>query len=52
MLKKLFSKSNTKLEKIYAPITGNIIPLSEVPDPVFSEKMIGDGIAIILCMAK
>ncbi|WP_404996387.1 PTS glucose transporter subunit IIA [Caldifermentibacillus hisashii] len=47
MLKKLFSKSNTKLEKIYAPITGNIIPLSEVPDPVFSEKMIGDGIAII-----
>ncbi|MDR3515517.1 MAG: phosphoenolpyruvate--protein phosphotransferase [Azospirillaceae bacterium] len=29
-----------------APISGWLIPLSEVPDPVFSERMLGDGVAI------
>lgn len=28
------------------PVTGKIIPISEVPDQVFSEKMMGDGFAI------
>ncbi|MCI2888723.1 glucose-specific PTS transporter subunit IIBC [Staphylococcus hominis] len=32
---------------IYAPGTGHIIPLSEVPDKVFSEKMMGDGIGFV-----
>lgn len=32
--------------KLVSPITGKAIPLSEVPDPVFAEKMAGDGIAI------
>lgn len=32
---------------ILAPLSGRIIPLSEVPDPVFAEKILGDGIAII-----
>ncbi len=32
---------------IYSPIKGEIIDISEVPDKVFSEKMMGDGIAII-----
>ena len=32
---------------IYSPINGEIIYISEVPDKVFSEKMMGDGIAII-----
>lgn len=31
---------------IYAPITGKVVPLSEVPDQVFSGKMMGDGFAI------
>ncbi|HFU5050420.1 TPA: glucose-specific PTS transporter subunit IIBC [Staphylococcus aureus] len=31
---------------IHAPLTGEVTPLSEVPDQVFSEKMMGDGIAI------
>ena len=31
---------------IKAPLSGILIPLSEVPDPVFSQKMVGDGIAI------
>ena len=29
-----------------APLSGNLVPLEEVPDPVFAEKMVGDGIAI------
>lgn len=31
---------------VQAPLTGEVTPLSEVPDQVFSEKMMGDGIAI------
>ncbi|MFL0163808.1 PTS sugar transporter subunit IIA [Candidatus Clostridium helianthi] len=31
---------------IIAPISGRTIDLSEVPDPVFADKMAGDGIAI------
>ncbi len=33
--------------KIYSPAQGKIIALEDVKDPVFSEKMMGDGIAII-----
>ena len=32
---------------IAAVTTGQLIPLSEVKDPVFSQRMMGDGIAII-----
>jgi len=32
---------------VAAPLTGQVIPLSEVPDPVFSQGMMGDGVAII-----
>ncbi len=35
------------LTSVYAPMTGRVIPLKEVPDPVFSDKILGDGIAII-----
>ncbi|HHA6073273.1 TPA: glucose-specific PTS transporter subunit IIBC [Staphylococcus aureus] len=31
---------------VHAPLTGEVTPLPEVPDQVFSEKMMGDGIAI------
>ncbi|HDB8244682.1 TPA: PTS transporter subunit IIABC [Staphylococcus aureus] len=31
---------------VHAPLTGEVTPLSKVPDQVFSEKMMGDGIAI------
>jgi phosphocarrier protein FPr/phosphocarrier protein len=31
---------------IASPLAGWATPLSEVPDPVFAEKMLGDGIAI------
>lgn len=33
--------------EIYAPISGKTISLNEVPDPVFSTKMMGEGFAII-----
>ena len=29
-----------------APVSGKLIPITEVPDPVFAEKMLGDGFAI------
>lgn len=32
--------------KVYAPLTGKVISLENVPDPTFSGKMMGDGIAI------
>lgn len=35
-----------KDEEIYIPITGRLMPITEVPDEVFSQKMMGDGFAI------
>jgi len=32
---------------IVAPISGKLVSIEQVPDPVFSEKVLGDGIAII-----
>ena len=31
---------------IKAPLSGVIIPIEQVPDPVFAQKMVGDGISI------
>lgn len=47
LFKKLFkSKKQEENIVLYAPIDGELIALEEVPDPVFSEKMMGDGIAV------
>ncbi|USK32273.1 PTS glucose transporter subunit IIA [Bacillus sp. F19] len=48
MLKKLFGKKTEKQteETVYAPLTGRLLNLEDVPDPVFSQKMMGDGMAI------
>ena len=35
------------LFSVTAPVSGKIVALSQVPDPVFSDKVLGDGIAII-----
>ncbi len=32
--------------EIKMPLTGRLMPITEVPDPVFAEKMMGDGFAI------
>ena len=31
---------------VFAPLAGWVTPLAQVPDPVFAEKMLGDGVAI------
>ncbi len=47
MLKKLFSrKEQSKTISLVSPLTGASIPLEEVPDPVFSQKLAGDGVAV------
>lgn len=43
--KKLFGGSNEQ-PKIVAPLTGKVIDITNVPDQVFSQKMMGEGIAI------
>ena len=50
--KNLF-KSKSKVEEapknfLVAAATGNAIPLSEVPDQVFAQKLAGDGMAIMI----
>ncbi len=32
--------------EIYSPVSGKIIDLDEVPDPVFAQRLVGDGIAV------
>lgn len=47
MFKKLFGKKEeVKSVDILAPLSGAAVSLDTVPDPVFAEKMMGDGIAI------
>ena len=41
--KKLFGKP---VDGLYAPIAGKAVPITEVPDPTFSEGLLGNGIAI------
>ncbi len=40
-------KTNKKLLKIFSPLNGKTVPIESVPDKVFSEKVLGDGCAII-----
>lgn len=46
MFGKLFQKKAIKTEDVYAPISGHSITITDVPDPVFSEKMMGEGMAV------
>ncbi|EIT84723.1 PTS system glucose subfamily transporter subunit IIA [Fictibacillus macauensis ZFHKF-1] len=50
MFRKLFQRSSNNVpseEVITSPITGKVMAIEEVPDPVFSQKMLGDGVAIL-----
>ncbi|WP_313893578.1 PTS glucose transporter subunit IIA [Psychrobacillus sp.] len=49
MLSKLFKKKNLE---VLAPMNGEVIPLEDVPDPVFSQKMMGEGVAIMPTAGK
>ncbi len=39
------STASRRLE-ILAPLSGVLVPLSSVPDPVFAQKMVGDGVSL------
>jgi sugar PTS system EIIA component len=53
MLKGLFHKKvSTRVEEILSPMEGDVIELAAVPDPVFAQKMMGDGVAIIPTSGK
>lgn len=40
-------KEKNTVKTLTAPVDGKVIDLSEVDDPVFAQKMMGEGIAII-----
>ncbi|MDN7240933.1 PTS glucose transporter subunit IIA [Planococcus sp. N028] len=48
MFKKFFGEKNEKdTDKFFEqPIEGELLRLEDVPDPVFSKKMLGDGFAV------
>lgn len=48
MFKKLFSKGNetSKNIEVFAPITGEYIEIENIPDPVFAQKMMGEGFGV------
>ena len=38
---------NKNVKSVFAPINGKVISLDKVPDPVFSDRVLGEGCAII-----
>jgi len=40
-------KREELIYKISAPLSGRCVPITEVPDPTFSDKVLGNGVAII-----
>lgn len=48
-----FLKKNKKRDAfdgevaLFSPVNGTVIPITEVSDPVFSQKMMGDGFAVV-----
>lgn len=40
------TQESSKTFKLIAPVSGKSLPLSETPDPVFAQKMAGDGLAM------
>ncbi|MGX7111713.1 PTS sugar transporter subunit IIA [Gemella cuniculi] len=48
-LSKLFGKEEAKTQELVlnSYMKGKVVDITEVPDPVFAQKMMGDGFAII-----
>lgn len=40
--------SRRKKEEFVSPMKGTLLPLDQVPDPVFSQRVMGDGFAVEL----
>ena len=43
----MFGFRKRKIRDIYAPVDGKIVALESVNDEVFSQKMVGDGVAVM-----
>ena len=43
-----FFKGKSKDNIIYSPCKGKVVPITEVSDPTFSEKVLGDEFAVIM----
>lgn len=43
----MFGFMKRKMREVYAPVDGQVVALESVDDEVFSQKMVGDGVAII-----
>jgi PTS system glucose-specific IIA component len=43
----MFGFLKRKVRDVYAPVDGNVVKLESVDDEVFSQKMVGDGVAIL-----
>lgn len=39
--------ASSKVDEIVSPLTGELKPITEVPDQVFAGKMMGDGFAVL-----
>lgn len=42
----MFGFLKRKIREVYAPVDGQIVALESVNDDVFSQKMVGDGVAV------
>lgn len=42
-----FLKKKEKSIVLHTPCRGKVVPITEVPDPTFAEKILGDGFAVI-----
>jgi glucose-specific phosphotransferase system IIA component len=42
----MFGLFKSRQKKILSPVDGEIVDISSVPDEVFSQKMVGDGVAV------
>src|SRR3954469_4342683 len=40
------SNAQPAVVRIMAPLSGHLVPLADVPDAVFAQKIVGDGISI------
>ena len=43
----MFGFLKRKVRDVFSPVDGQIVALESVPDEVFSQKMVGDGVAVI-----
>lgn len=47
MFKNLLKHVKQPEEDIFAPVSGTIVPINEVDDSVFADKLMGEGIAVL-----